>query len=53
MVNMSDDERNVYLGSGPLKEVKPYVLLDCIGCMIWLQSRSTSKLGELNPKVMR
>jgi hypothetical protein len=30
-----DDEHSVYLGSSPLEEVIPYVLLDYIGCMMW------------------
>jgi hypothetical protein len=38
-----DDEHGVYPGLGPLEEVIPYVLLDCIGRIVWLQSRSTSR----------
>ena len=45
-------ETVIYLGSGPLEEVKPYVLLDCIDVIVWrLQSWSTSRSDGLNPRL--
>ena len=36
---IGDEWDNVYPGSGPLEEVKPYVLLDCIDeCMMITES---------------
>ena len=45
-----DEGDDVYPGSGPREEVKPYILLDYIAEYEGLQSRSTSRSHELNPK---